>query len=93
MYDNPRWRADRNLQYKLWPDGVVVYDRRSGDTHYLQTRAWQILDQVSQAPCRESELVSRLAQNLGLPQEQLRSDITSLLADLHTLGLVEPENN
>lgn len=94
-----RWRIGQQFQYPkhslAWPDGAVVYDAASGDTHHLAQAAFQLLTLLSEAPCSATALALHFdAEGMQIEaqasQETLAA-VTLLLNDLHALGLIEPE--
>ena len=78
---------------KSWPDGEVVYNLSSGNTHLVSSLAAQILDQLSQRPTDSTEIAGNLAAENGVEvADDLITSVEDLLATLEVLGLVEVSN-
>ena len=96
MQDAVRWRLSQQFHFhnhsKEWPDGAVVYDPASGDTHHLALPAFQLLKMLSQTSYSAMDMARQFIPELeGITPDEVISDITLLLNDLHALGLIEPE--
>lgn len=90
MPQNSLWKAARLLS-KCWQDGVVVYNVDSGNTHLLSPVAGQVLSYLSHAPADGASLARQLAAENKLDADaELNYNIDRLLAQLDTLGLIEP---
>jgi len=78
---------------KSWPDGDVVYNLSSGDTHLVSSLAVQILDQLRQHPTDSIQIARNLAAENGVEvADDLITSVDELLAILEVLGLVEVRN-
>lgn len=89
-----RWRVvspDR-LTPRHWGEETILFNQASGQTHYLNQLAWEVLSRLmrggpltwealiaSLADCCEPELLDRSAPA-----------ISALLEELDSLGLIEP---
>jgi len=70
---------------------VVVYHVDSGNTHLLSPVAGQVLSYLSQEISDATGLARRLAAENNLDADaELNYNIDRLLAELDTLGLIEP---
>ena len=86
----PVWRA-ANLLTKSWPDGVVVYNLESGNTHLLNPIAGQVLKLLAEAPADSTRIARQLADQIYLASDaELDYNVASLLNQLDSLGLIEP---
>lgn len=87
-----RWRVSREFHSAVWPDGAVVYDSASGDTHHLAPAAIQILNLILEAPCTLETLAAcALASDVATSHPESLSAIEAIVTDLSELGLIEPE--
>ena len=87
-----RWRVSREFHSAEWPDGAVVYDSASGDTHHLASAAIQIFNLILAAPCTLKALAAcALASDAETPHPESLSAIEAIVTDLSELGLIEPE--
>ena len=84
------WRA-ANLLTKSWPDGVVVYNLDSGNTHLLNPIAGQVLKLLVDAPADATMIACQLACQINLESDrELDYNVANLLTQLDSLGLIEP---
>ncbi|HEX2294707.1 MAG TPA: HPr-rel-A system PqqD family peptide chaperone [Actinomycetota bacterium] len=82
----PRKRADV-LELDMG-DGFILYNHDSSLVHHLNPTAavvWQVLDGVATV----EQLAREIADEYGLPVENVAMQITSLIAELDAMGLVE----
>lgn len=82
----PRKRADV-LELDMG-DGVILYNSDSSLVHHLNPTAavvWQVLDGVATI----ERLADEIADEYGLPVENVGMQIKSLIAELDAMGLVE----
>ena len=92
MRAHQEWAAIEFVR-KSWPDGDVVFNRLSGNTHLVSPLAAQILDFLRQHPTNSTEIARYLAaQNSIAVADDLIISVEELLANLETLGLVEVSN-
>jgi len=83
------WRT-ANLLTKSWPDGVVVYNQDSGNTHLLTPIAGQVLKLLADEPADAPTVARRLAGQIDLDSDlELDYNVASLLNHLDSLGLIE----
>jgi PqqD family protein of HPr-rel-A system len=77
---------------RSWDGESVVFDQRSGDTHYLRSAAVLILDALRQGPATVDALIDRtppLAAAAGAKdRDELRYVTKIALGDLMRLQLV-----
>ena len=92
MGDRRIWSTVKFIR-KSWPDGDIVYNPSSGNTHLVSSLASKILDQLSQHPTNSTEIARHLAtQNSIEVADDLITSIEELLSNLEGLGLVEVSN-
>lgn len=93
-FDATRWRVCREFHSAEWPDGAVVYDMASGDTHHLTPAAVQILHLIHDSPCTLKALATRaLSSNAATPDQESLVMIEAIVTDLSKLGFIEPEQH
>lgn len=89
-----RWKvpADAELHWRSWePDQYLIYHAQSGDTHYLNTVAAEVLRYLQGESATADELTKQLAGTVGMePDNALFNQIEQLLQQLDGLGLIEP---
>lgn len=89
-----RWKvpADAELHWRSWePDQFLIYHAQSGDTHYLNTVAAEVLRYLQGQSATADELTKQLASTVGMePDNALFNQIEQLLQQLDGLGLIEP---
>lgn len=87
-----RWRVSGEFHSAVWPDGAIIYDAASGDTHHLAPAAIQILNLILEAPCTLKTLAARTpAPDADTPDPESLAVIEAIVTDLSELGLIEPE--
>ena len=92
MRAHQEWGASEFVR-KSWPDGDIVFNRLSGNTHLVSPLAAQILDFLRQHPTNSSEIARYLAaQNSIAVADDLIISVEELLANREGLGLVEVSN-
>ena len=87
-----KWRTISDPAYNVrsWGDEFVVFNTLSGDTHLLGVTAAQILSQLHQTPSTTSALITSLGTLWQVePNKEFAEQIEPILADLHTLALIE----
>ena len=89
--DAIRWQACREFRSAEWPDGVVIYDTASGDTHHLTPAALQILNLIHDSPSTLKALAEVLPS--GATAEDSLSMIEAIVTDLTELGFIEPKSH
>lgn len=79
---------------KSWPDGDLIYNVSSGNTHVVSSLASTILDRLAQQPSTSVEIARCLAaaNDIEVDDEVIKS-VDELLANLEALGLVESTIN
>lgn len=91
-FDATRWQVCREFHSAEWPDGAVVYDTASGDTHHLAPAAVQILHLIHDSPCTLKALATRvLSSDSATPDQAPLLTIEAIVTDLSELGFIEPE--
>jgi hypothetical protein len=82
----PRKRSDV-LELDMG-DGFILYNHDSSLVHHLNPTAsivWQVLDGVATV----ERLANEIADEYGLPVDNVGMQLTSLIAELDAMGLVE----
>ena len=82
----PRKRSDV-LELDMG-DGFILYNHDSSLVHHLTPTAalvWQVLDGVATV----ERLASEIADEYGLPVDNVAMQLSSLIAELDAMGLVE----
>lgn len=87
----PRWRACRAFRRKDWPDGAVLYDAASGDTHHLAPAAACILARLEAGP-QTREALAQCVLSSGQTQvdDTALATLDATLSHLQEIGLIEP---
>lgn len=79
------------LAWRQWQGELVVYNPMSGATHVLDIASGEVLRALMAGPAGRDDLAQRLASFLAVePDAQARTAVDRILADLDSLGLVEP---
>jgi len=89
-----RWRITVAEPFPLrcWEGDYVVYNSLSGDTHLLDIVSGHVLTRILESPARASELRSRVAAFLEVPNDAaVDVQVKEILDALDDLGLIEPE--
>ena len=89
--DNWTLRPDADLRWRSWDGEYVVFHPASGDTHFLNPIAGEVLRYLEHRPAGVIELSHHLSDTFELPaDEDLASQVRQCLAQFHDLGLIEP---
>lgn len=74
-----------------WPDGSVLYDRRSGHLHAVTPLARAVLDVLAgAAPALEAEaIVGHVQAGCDDASEELAQAVREALLQFHRLGFVD----
>ena len=89
-----RWRLTVAEPFPLrcWEGDYVVYNSLSGDTHLLDIVSGHVLTRILESPAGASELRSRVAAFLEVPNDAaVDVQVKEILDALDDLGLIEPE--
>lgn len=87
-----RWRigADAALQLRQWDGEFVVFNPRSGHTHFLDVAAGRLLQWLADQAHPEDELARLMAAELGLPADaDVQEPLRLLLEQLDEQGLID----
>jgi PqqD family protein of HPr-rel-A system len=85
--------VENMLAWRVWDDEFLVYNAASGQTHHLNFSAGEALRSLEAKPGSASELVYRLADQFGIPEDSPPLQmIDSLIRQLDELGLITPSN-
>ena len=88
-----RWRITVAEPFPLrcWEGDYVVYNSLSGDTHLLDIVSGHVLTRILESPAGASELRSRVAAFLEVPNDAaVDVQVKEILDALDDLGLIEP---
>ncbi len=89
-----RWHVppDAELHWRSWDEQEhLVYHAQSGDTHYLNPVAAEVLRYLQGSSATADELTRQLAGTIGVEADNaLLDQIEQLLGQLDELGLIEP---
>jgi PqqD family protein of HPr-rel-A system len=81
---------DPALRSRTWDGETVVYDDRSGDTHYLDLVTAEAWRSVCSGAREDDEIVGTLADYLGVEaDDRFRERVKAMLTDLVRRGLLE----
>ena len=86
-----RWSVDRSDRFisRSFADERVVYDALSGDTHFLEPLAVELVAHLEHSPQPQHELVLKLSGAfIFSPEEDVVALTESTLAKLRGIGLV-----
>ena len=82
--------ADDALYWESWGEQHAIFDRLSGETHLLPDLTAQVLRKIGERACTARQLAEALcAETNQSCEEFFVTDITRLLHQLQTAGLVE----
>lgn len=85
------WKTTGPLFFRSWNEEFIVYHNLSGDTHLLGPAAAHILLQLQKAPSDTLRLCETCAQQMNLrTDDEFCLEINKILANLHSLLLIEP---
>ena len=78
------------LSWVCWDVQWLVYDSRSGDTHYLDQVSADALRLLERAPQSPASLTGSLARQLGINNTvEIERQVLTLVEQLLDLGLVD----
>jgi PqqD family protein of HPr-rel-A system len=89
-----RWTGLPNhaLLWEPWGEDFVIYNTRSGETHFINATAARILKLLQEGPSSVPDMAEPLRAEIGggdVPN--LCSEISRIIRDFDQLGLVRPE--
>ena len=76
-----RWRRDNALPFQRLEEDTIVVDPKRREVHLLNetaARVWELLE----APRTLDEIVAELADEYDAPDDELRSGVSELIAEL-----------
>ena len=88
-----KWRVagTQPLRWRCWAGDYVVFNPLSGQTHFLDILAGQMLKLIMSGRPSIGELRSEAARFLEVEQDDRLADtVDELLRRLETVGLIEP---
>lgn len=90
-----RWALppDLALEWRSWGEAHFCFDDRSGQTHFFNGTAVEILRLLEAGARSADDLVGELRATAGDegPPEALAEAVTSVLVVLDRLGIIEPQ--
>jgi PqqD family protein of HPr-rel-A system len=89
--DSVKWAVDKGigLAWVCWEQDAVIYNENSGETHLLNSLAFEALKLLNQGSLNIDELSKGLEQRFeGLELGELKSQLSDLLAAFQKLGFV-----
>lgn len=92
----PSWRITPylNIEIKTWPDGGIVFNRESGDTHWVPEAACLVLQELASGALSHDQLRQKLAIRLEMADDDVDlNKILDVACDvLSKAALIEPAN-
>ena len=81
--------ASGRFAHRLWPDGAALFDRNTGDTHALDPFSFAVLEAAGTAGLDMDALAAMLHASFpDLPDDDLRVEISRIVADMAELGIL-----
>jgi PqqD family protein of HPr-rel-A system len=93
MTSEPCWRiiARETLAWRSWDGRIVLYDERTGDTHYFDALTAEIFEDLLETPRSGAALVAVVADRLDLPCDAtLAESVGTALERLAAIGIARP---
>ena len=79
-----------NLEIEIWDEHAIVFSPLSGETHLLNTLAYEVLQLLQVSPETTSTLISKLCMIFDVEDKaDLALQIQKMMADFDKLGLIE----
>lgn len=79
-----------SLQWREWDDGCVIFNRTTGETHYLDDFTAYLLRLVEAAARTQDALTETVCTELGCERSaMLENQIARALRNFETLALLE----
>jgi PqqD family protein of HPr-rel-A system len=89
--DSIRLAVTGALIWREWDDGCVVFNRATGETHYLDNFTSYLLRLVESAPRSAEELTATVCAELGQERaDALEAQVAKALRNFEALALLEP---
>jgi PqqD family protein of HPr-rel-A system len=88
------WRLPKgvSLLWQSWDeDEVIVFNRASGQTHFLDAFSAAVLRQIEASPSTTLELRRYFAVGFGLDEDVLSQRLDAVCRRFDQLGLAEPD--
>jgi PqqD family protein of HPr-rel-A system len=86
----PKRRSD--VRVRVVDGEMVVFDRRHGLIHQLNATAHYIWERCD-GHATVADIAQHLAAAFGVDPQTARDDVAALITQLHTLGLLEPQDD
>lgn len=84
-------RPENDRLQRLWDGEAVIYDPRSGSTHYLDSVALAVLDRLRVEPASADEIARALCTELDAESEiDVLAAVRKTLANLRQMDLIRP---
>jgi PqqD family protein of HPr-rel-A system len=77
------------LSWRCWDGDFVVFSSASGRTHMFDALSAWTLQKIESAPVAQDALVTQLAGETGLGEDDLTKRMDEILAEFETQGLAE----
>jgi hypothetical protein len=79
------------LSWRLWDDGLVIYDARSDQTNRFDPITAEVFDELRAGARRLSDLAPAVAERLGvLADDELKDMVTEILRILCAENIAVP---
>jgi PqqD family protein of HPr-rel-A system len=82
--------ASGMLLWEQWNDEYIVYNARSGETHFLNELAAKALKALEDFPCNAEQLAQKMTVQHELEMAFRIADMERLIQEFDSLGLIEP---
>ena len=88
MKDHSAVRRVGSLPFQRMNEETLVVDPKTREVHLLNATASRVWDLLAK-PQTLGELVGELGREFEAPEDTLRADVTALLGDLASKGLID----
>ena len=86
-----KWRAPANtLRWEFFDEGVIVFDPRQAQTHYLNELASWVLQLFIGEALTGLDVLERTNLHHG-GEVLLKQDLEALISNFEGLGLIDPD--
>lgn len=78
------------LRWHDLEDGAIIFNRRTGESHYFNLYATYVLKLLAEGPLSEAQLRQKVAAGLSVPNDaELASRITRLIEGFEAIALID----
>jgi len=85
-----RLAAEGALVWHDWDDGCVVFNRATGETHFLNLWTSYLLRLIEQGPTDAAVLADRIADDLAAERDEaVATRVSKTLQNFESMALVE----